>query len=93
MPLYDFSCPACGAFEAAYPMPRVPRSRGCPECGAEARRVFSTAGLSRAGTASARAIDAAAASAESPRVVGGPPPQGRPTPVSRDPRHLKLPRP
>lgn len=93
MPIYDFSCPACGAFEAAHPMTGVPRTKQCPACGGDARRVFSTAGLSRAGSARARAVDAAAASAETPQVVGAPPPQGRAAPASRDPRHLKLPRP
>lgn len=59
MPIYDFSCPACGPFETAHPMSEVPRSGSCPRCGGAARRVFSTAGLSRAGNPAARAIDAA----------------------------------
>ena len=93
MPIYDFSCPACGPFEAAHPMTEVPRSGSCPGCGGAARRVFSTAGLSRAGAPAVRAIDAAAVSAESPGVVGAPPSPGRSAPVTRDPRHLKRPRP
>ena len=97
MPVYEFRCEACGPFEAHHAMTDVPRSRECPGCGTTARRVFSVAGLSRANSPRARAIDDAARSAEAPDVVRSVPRQkggrGAPPAVSRDPRHLKLPRP
>ena len=48
MPVYEFRCEACGPFDAHHAMAQVPRSQDCPACGADARRVFSAVGLSRA---------------------------------------------
>ncbi|CAL8900536.1 hypothetical protein KVA01_22390 [Kocuria varians] len=97
MPVYEFRCEACGPFDAHHAMAQVPRSERCPACGADARRVFSAVGLSRANSPRARAVDAAARTAEAPDVVRSVPRQGgaprTSTGVSRDPRHLKLPRP
>lgn len=93
MPIYEFRCTACGTFEAPHSMLTVPRASACPGCGTDARRLFSAAGLVSPNSPKARAIDDAARSAETPSVVGAPPRQGRGTPVTRDPRHLKLPRP
>ena len=97
MPVYEFRCEACGPFDAHHAMAQVPRSQVCPACGADARRVFSAVGLSRANSPRARAIDAAARTADAPDVVRSLPRQpGAPGPapaVTRDPRHAKLPRP
>lgn len=93
MPIYEFRCEACGTFDASYPMLTVPRRSACPGCGTDARRLFSAAGLVSPNSPAVRALDSAARSAEAPSIVGAPPPQGRGAPVSRDPRHLKLPRP
>lgn len=97
MPVYEFRCEACGPFDAHHAMAQVPRAQQCPACGADSRRVFSAVGLSRANSPRARAIDDAARTADAPDVVRSVPRQaGTPRPatgVTRDPRHLKLPRP
>ena len=94
MPVYEFRCEACGPFDAHHAMAQVPRSQDCPACGADARRVFSAVGLSRANSPRARAIDDAA---DAPDVVRSLPRQpgapGAAPAVTRDPRHAKLPRP
>ncbi|OXS83104.1 FmdB family zinc ribbon protein [Kocuria marina] len=94
MPVYEFRCEACGPFDAHHAMAQVPRSQDCPVCGANARRVFSAVGLSRANSARARVIDDAARTADAPDVVRSLPRQPGAAPaVTRDPRHAKLPRP
>lgn len=97
MPVYEFRCEACGPFDAHHAMAQVPRAQACPACGADARRVFSAVGLSRANSPRARAIDDAARTADAPDVVRSVPRQagapGAAPRVSRDPRHAKLPRP
>lgn len=40
MPLYEFSCPACGPFELVRPMADAAAAAACPACGSEARRVL-----------------------------------------------------
>jgi putative FmdB family regulatory protein len=44
MPLYEFSCPSCGAFEQVRPMAQAGDPLGCPRCGAPAQRRFSAPG-------------------------------------------------
>lgn len=44
MILVDYRCDTCGRHEAVVPRP-IPASRACPRCGAPARRIFSSAGL------------------------------------------------
>jgi len=39
---YDYRCGLDGVFEIVRPLGTAPRSIACPECGAEASRVFST---------------------------------------------------
>ena len=96
MPVYEFRCPVCGPFDAHHSMAQVPRTRECPACGAASRRVFSAVGLSRANSPRSRAIDDAARTADAPDVVRSVPRSSGAAPaapVSRDPRHAKLPRP
>lgn len=94
MPLYDFRCPACGVFEALYPMDSVPGDRSCRTCSETATRIYSPVGLSRLGTARANAIADGERSASAPEVVSGPTPgSSTAARVTHDPRHLKLPRP
>lgn len=96
MPVYRFRCRTCGAFDADHPMATVPDEGPCPSCGAASRRIITAPALSRSGSTAMRLIDATAATADTPAVVTGPAPgQGpaRPRPVSRDPRHQKLPKP
>lgn len=93
MPVYEFSCPRCGRFDASRPMAAVPDSLDCPACESVSPRVISSVGLSRAGSPAARAIDAAARSATEPQVVTGRPGPARGTRTTTDPRHRRLPRP
>lgn len=45
MARYDYRCPACGVeFEVEHPMAEHPTIM-CPECGAEASRVFGASGI------------------------------------------------
>jgi putative FmdB family regulatory protein len=38
MPVYEYSCPTCGPFEATRPIAEFDRPVPCPGCGAEAPR-------------------------------------------------------
>ena len=38
MPVYEYSCPTCGSFEAMRPMAEFDRPVPCPGCGAQAPR-------------------------------------------------------
>lgn len=93
MPIYEFRCTQCGDFEATHPMSTTPKNQPCPVCGGDARKLFSATNLSTLNSSRARAIDRTARTAETPDVVNGPVGRGRPTPTTKDPRHLKLPRP
>lgn len=69
MPTYSFRCPACGVFDRLLPMSRSDEPATCPRCGNPAVRVFGVPALRTLGSGLHRAFDAAAASAENPRVV------------------------
>lgn len=95
MPIYEFRCPSSHLHELNLPMRSPARTAPCPECGCEAARLISSPRLGRLGSARARAIGAAEASAHAPAVVDHVPGTAarRPTPVTTDPRHARLPRP
>lgn len=93
MPVYVFRCHRCGRFDAEHPMASVPGSCPCLSCGDPARRIITAVALSQAGSPRRRAVEAAERSAEEPQVVAGPPPRPSTPPITRDPRHQKLPRP
>ncbi|HEX8325269.1 MAG TPA: zinc ribbon domain-containing protein [Tepidisphaeraceae bacterium] len=40
MPLYEFNCSACGSFEVFRPVSRAAEGVQCPDCAAEATRVW-----------------------------------------------------
>ena len=40
MPVYDYQCQGCGVFTALRPMSAFRDPCACPDCGAEAQRVF-----------------------------------------------------
>lgn len=97
MPIYEFRCGSGHVHELALSMDSADREAACPECAAPATRFISAPGISHLGSERARMIDGAEASAHRPGVVdhvpGSGPAHRRPTPVSRDPRHARLPRP
>ncbi|NMM13471.1 MAG: zinc ribbon domain-containing protein [Rhodoferax sp.] len=43
MPTYDYACPDCGGFDALRPLAARNEAAPCPDCGADAARVFVTA--------------------------------------------------
>jgi predicted nucleic acid-binding Zn ribbon protein len=80
MPLYAFECPGCGPFElrtevGAQCRQVIAGSAGgpiagrCPDCGGEARRVFTAPGLARLSLPMRRARDMEERSAHEPEVV------------------------
>ena len=96
MPIYEYSCPQCAAFEVIRPMEAAADVQTCPSCGQEARRKISAPHLSRTGTAAFQLIDSTHRSASEPQVVTGTLPSansGRTSPYSSNPLHQKLPRP
>lgn len=94
MPSYVHRCPACGEFEQVRPMTESGAAVSCPDCGAVSSRVFGAPGLRGVDPGLRHALDASAASAEAPAVVRSVPGRSRrATPVTRDPRHARLPRP
>ena len=66
MPLYAFECPGCGPFELRTEVGAPSR---CPDCGGEARRVFTPPGLARLSSPLRRARDMEERSAHEPAVV------------------------
>ena len=94
MPTYGYQCSACGAFELVRPMADATEVCACPDCGQAAGRVFGSPGLRSLDPGLRRALDASARSAENPSITSSVPGRSRrATPITRDPRHGKLPRP
>ena len=100
MATFEYRCPApeCrsgGRFEIRRPIGSATGVTACPECGADAIRVFSPPLVSLAPRRLVAAIDRAERSRTDPDVVGAPPqrPAGRRTPVARNPALQRLPRP
>ena len=97
MPTYAFRCDgACDGFDERHPMQTVPDAAECPQCGRSARRVITGAAFGLGRSAGMRLYDATASTADRPDTVTSLPTAGRtrrPTPVSNDPRHARLPRP
>lgn len=94
MALYEYRCPACGAFDVSHPIGSAGPTEACPRCGASARRVFSSPGLSTLTPQVSRLRDLEAKSAEAPEVVSAVPPAAprrRPS-APAHPMHTKLPR-
>ena len=60
MPTYDYACAHCGGFDAIRSLPERDRPATCPDCGADAGRVFVAAprlALLEAGTRNAMATN------------------------------------
>ena len=83
MPVYAFTCAGCGAFELTRPMAEAATPAQCPECGEEARRVFSPPGLALLARPMRRALDREEKSAHAPEVTSTK--RGRPLPHSHGP--------
>jgi putative FmdB family regulatory protein len=78
VPVYAFTCEACGAFEVSRPAADASRALACPTCDALARRRFTPPGVRRMPGALRVARDREERSAHVPEVVGAP--SGRPMP-------------
>ncbi|RBP62230.1 putative FmdB family regulatory protein [Brevibacterium sanguinis] len=93
MPTYTYRCRTCGTIEQSFPITDKPSTIPCPSCRAPATTVFSSPHLGAGASTAHRLIDATKRTAETPGVVSQVPGSRRaPRPVSRDPRHAKLPR-
>ncbi|MEU6606751.1 FmdB family zinc ribbon protein [Streptomyces shenzhenensis] len=91
MATYEYLCSRCGSFDVKLAIGTAPRIYGCPACARDARRVFSSPGLSRTSNAAAALRAREEQSREAPAVVSGLPPgsgaRQRPHPaLSRLPR-------
>lgn len=97
MPLYDYRCPEGTTFEVFFTMQDKPDTTPCPHCGAAAPSVLPAIGLSQNNSANMRILDATKSTADTPQVVssisGVQTGAHRPTAVTRNPLHQKLPRP
>ncbi|WAC57479.1 FmdB family zinc ribbon protein [Gordonia sp. SL306] len=95
MPTYVYRCSeSCDDFTEQHSMSSIPDESTCPECGHEARRVIGAPALGAGNSAAVRLQDATRSTADSPQVVSSVPGRRRrPTPVSANPLHRKLPKP
>jgi putative FmdB family regulatory protein len=78
MPSYEFRCSGCGPFELFRSMDEAAAPAFCPECGSEARRVYSPPGLALLSSPIRRALEVEEKSAHEPDVVTEK--RGRPLP-------------
>lgn len=95
MAMYVFGCKDCGLFESGHPIGTAPAVLACPSCAAPSPKRITAPRVGRGTTPYGRAIEHTMASADRPGVVNGalPGTARRPTPVTRNPLHAKLPRP
>ncbi|MUL65648.1 hypothetical protein BOO86_14310 [Mycobacterium sp. CBMA 234] len=94
MPTYAFRCgQGCPDFTEQHPMAVVPDAAECPGCRQQARRRIGAPALGTGATTAMRLQDATRATADKPGVVRSLPQNARPTRVSTNPLHRKLPRP
>ncbi|MFC5993018.1 FmdB family zinc ribbon protein [Pseudonocardia hispaniensis] len=94
MPTYSYRCPEDSRFDLVRPMAEADEPAQCPHCGQPSRRVFGAPALRAMDSRLRRALDAGERSADAPEVVTSVPGRSRrATPVTRDPRHARLPRP
>lgn len=69
MTVYQFSCAEHGALELEAAIGTAPQTLSCPDCGGQARRVFSAPMLGRFPRTVATAIEHAESSGDAPQVV------------------------
>ena len=68
MPIYEFLCEDCGPFEERRSFEEAGEA-ACPECGAEARRVYTMPNTKRVPAGLSKAMDRAEKSAHEPEIV------------------------
>jgi putative FmdB family regulatory protein len=93
MASYDYVCGQCGVFEVVRAIDAPVREQTCPVCGGAATRVYASPALISPRSALRRAREAAELSAHEPAVrhsLLAPPPRSA---RSRNPLHVRLPRP
>ena len=97
MAFYDYRCGLDGVFEIVRPLGTAPQTIACPECGAEASRVFSTPMLATTAPKElVAAIEHAEKTRDAPDIVTSLPPRPahQRTPVlPLTPTLRRLPRP
>ena len=72
MPVYDYSCVACGVFTAFRPMAAFGDPCACPDCGTDAPRAFLTApALAGKDSGRRRAMETNERSAHEPKRSSG----------------------
>jgi putative FmdB family regulatory protein len=69
VPIYAFTCAACGSFEVTRRVAEASAPASCPRCGAEARRVFTAPGLALLAKPVRGVLDLQEKSAHAPAVV------------------------
>jgi putative FmdB family regulatory protein len=84
VPIYAFTCEACGAFEVTRPGAESAAPAACPRCGADGRRVFTPPGLALLSKPLRGLMDREEKSGHEPDVVAGK--TGRPLPHRHEPR-------
>jgi putative FmdB family regulatory protein len=78
VPVYAFTCDACGPFDVIRPMAEAGAPVRCPGCGNDARRVFSPPGLALLARPVRLGLDMEEKSAYEPDLVSEK--RGRPMP-------------
>jgi putative FmdB family regulatory protein len=85
VPVYEFTCEACGPLELRLSMVDASAPRTCPRCDAPARRRFTPPGVARTPAPMRAARDREERSAHEPEVVAAP--CGQPLPGHHGHRH------
>ena len=83
MPIYAFTCEACGGFDVTRRSAEAAAPAACPRCGADAQRVFTPPGLALLAKPVRGLLDREEKSAHEPDVVAGK--TGRPLPHRHQP--------
>lgn len=96
MPIYEYACIEHGRTEASFAMGQAPATVPCEDCGADAKRAYSSPMISAVDQRRMGLIDSTKATSDRPDVVTSIPSDGRRRKqrmAPPDPRLQKLPRP
>jgi putative FmdB family regulatory protein len=83
VPVYAFTCEACGSFDVTRSSGEAAAPAACPRCGADARRIFTPPGLALLAKPVRGLLDREEKSAHEPDVVARK--TGRPLPHRHEP--------